>query len=382
MKILYFANPESIHDAKWINHFAKTETVSVITQTSYEESNSRLTPDIEVFPILPPYSVLNFFKTRRANRELKQFLDVLSPDIVHSMYVVPNAIWAAKHSSDKHVITARGSDLLVQYSVEYANPKGLSQMVSFYFMRRLIKDALRNAAFVTMTSKRLHDVVTGIRGGTGRTAIIRTGVGQSDFSHETRTGDMRRCVVFSPRQMKPIYNVDILVKAFAILIRNGFEGETPVLRIIDDMPDSAYSEEIRDLISQEDLADHVEILPKLDQKGMIANYRDADLVVMIPSSDGTPASAIEAMLMRRSVVVGPLEYDGDIFNDNTVWKTESFGEQSVADTIGHALRDSEERHRKIDNAHAAALRHASLESSLARIAEIYNEMSEREKRDI
>jgi glycosyltransferase involved in cell wall biosynthesis len=58
---------------------------------------------------------------------------------------------------------------------------------------------------------------------------------------------------------------------------------------------------------------HFVFLNKLDAAAMYEGYRKCSLVVMTPRSDGTPVSALEAMALRKPLILPPLDYDQEVF---------------------------------------------------------------------
>ncbi|MBR9997630.1 MAG: hypothetical protein KFF73_01605, partial [Cyclobacteriaceae bacterium] len=57
---------------------------------------------------------------------------------------------------------------------------------------------------------------------------------------------------------------------------------------------------------------------------------------MTPRSDGTPVSAVEAMFYKRPLIIGPIEYDEEIFNEKVI-RLGSWLAQELADKISSIL---------------------------------------------
>ena len=370
MKIVYFANPGSVHDCKWINHFASMHDVVVVTQQGNNNERDLLKAEYE--PILAPFSLFNRSRIRNTISEIGRIVGD-DTDVIHSMYAMPNAIWAdLARKNTPHVVTTRGSDVLVEYAVDYKKPAGLSQKISYPYVRHSFAKALRNADFVTSTSIRQRAAVREIRGGSENTEVIRTGVDESLFEFSPK--DTKPFVFFCPRSMKPLYNLDILVKAFDEFVEVIGSPEYQ-LWLIDDQPGSEYSREIRTLVNGLYYKDQIEILGPASQKEMIERYKDCDVVVMIPKSDGTPVSGIEAMMVGRPLILGPLDYDSDLFSEETAWKAGSFEVKSIIDSMLEVALTDELR-RRTDEARKVAVSNAGLSSSLKRVAAIYEDVTE------
>ena len=371
MNIVYIASPDSVHDAKWINYFARSNRVAVICRADFDRRTNQLNKNVEICPILPRYTIVNLFKNRKVEVELQRIVDNYQPDVIHSMYAVPNAIWADTVATGNHVMTTRGSDLLVDYSHTFRTPATFAQRFTFPVIRKRIEKAFRDAAFVTSTSHAQTEIVSSIRGGLNQTAVIRTGVDTEFFTKQSVTKRRNEFVIFCPRSMKPIYNIDLLVRSFADLLRMKSTKSMLKLRLIDDQPSSEYSEKVRATIANENVSDFVDLLPKVSQEEMRLNYALSDAVIMIPKSDGTPVSAIEAMSMKTAVIVSDLPYDKDIFNESTVWSVDISSSQKIATAILRVMENEAERNRRIEAAFIGALGNASLEVSIKRVTNIY-----------
>lgn len=370
MKIAFFANPDSAHDVKWINRLATVHDVVVICGAREPSGSIGLDPGIRVESLLSAYSVMHVNQTRRQAKQVHALCAAFRPDIVHSMYAVPNAIWGDSVSSGNHVITTRGSDLLIDLVETLAHPKSLAQLFSFPILRYRVVSAIRRAAYVTSTSVRQRHIAAQIRGSLVATEVIRTGVDPSVFTCAAKDACGDPFILLSPRSMKPLYNIDLLVTAVASLARAGLARRV-ILRLIDDHPGSEYAHMIRELVQVEGIAQDVEFLPQMDEAQMRLHYEMADAVIMTPRSDGTPVSAIEAMLMRRPLIVGNLDYDADLFSGSTVWKVPSFSPKDVSDTLAQVIGQKEQRQAKVQRAYEAAQQHANLGRSLDTLSRIY-----------
>jgi len=290
------------------------------------------------------------------------------------MYAVPNALWGDSITTDSHLITTRGSDVLVDYLKTYHCPTGFREKISFWKMRRLFEKALNNATFITSTSLKQKNEIEKIVNDSEKLFVVRTGVDNVQFSSINSVSERNnRFTIFSPRSMKSIYNIDLLISGVNCFIESVKENSLDVnLQIIDDNPISSYSNEIRRLIRVKGYDKFVTVLPKLTQFEMINYYQNCDLVMMIPKSDGTPVSAIETMLLKKPLILGDLEYDKDLFNLETVWKIKGFSKEAVRDSIAEVRADAALTQSKVEKAHLVATSKASLESALLKILGLYN----------
>ena len=381
MNIAFLAHPATIHNCKWINHLAKTYKVVVIT-SPYKSSRSWLDENIDCLQVLPAsFSALNPVKTYLVVKKLRHILASREIDVIHSMYAVPNAIWGYLSGFPTHVITTRGSDVLVEYKQNFAHPPNLRYKLAYKRMTTLIEKSFRSASIITSTSQKQQDVIKTFETDTSKMHLIRTGVDLNFLNEELQklisqgSSDKNNFIIFSPRSMKPIYNIDVIVEAFSHLKKNKLT-KNYTLKIIDDTPNSNYGNKVRSLVKSLELESSVQILPRLSQNQMVQNYYEANLVISIPSSDGTPISAIETMLMKRPLLMGNIGYDSDLFNEDTVWMTENLSPEHVAKKLFEIISlDPSNKKNKLQEAYDTAIEKGGLQNSIKEIVKIYNHLN-------
>jgi trehalose-6-phosphate synthase len=57
------------------------------------------------------------------------------------------------------------------------------------------------------------------------------------------------------------------------------------------------------------------VVKYFDKTELIEEYKQSDLVVMVPHSDGTPNSALETMLCKKPLIMSDLNYQSPLFNE-------------------------------------------------------------------
>jgi glycosyltransferase involved in cell wall biosynthesis len=110
-------------------------------------------------------------------------------------------------------------------------------------------------------------------------------------------------ILYCPRAMHPIYNLDILLHALPIICVS-FPEVLLVLR--DYNTDLNYRAQLEDLIKRLNLAQCVRIIPRGVWEKMVGLYQAADLALSIPSSDSTPVSLLEAMACGAPIIATDL----------------------------------------------------------------------------
>jgi len=218
-------------------------------------------------------------------------------DVLHAHCAYPDAVGvavAATLMNVPFVVTAHGSDINV-YS---GNP----------LIRPQLRWALRRAGAVIAVSaaiqRRIRDLVPDIRD-----RVIHVpcaGVSRQTFAprdqHEARRrvglGEVSRLIVFAGR-LVPIKAIDVLLRAWELLLESGQVTSADRLAIIGDGPLRAHLEHLAGLGR---LRGTVHFAGELPQKD-VAQWFSAATAFCLPSrNEGTPNVVVEALASGRPVV--------------------------------------------------------------------------------
>lgn len=361
------------HNIKWINHLVNNFPIEAILITYTDENSEHIDSKVKVYNVLRLFPVLD---KRRRKELVKQYRDILlghEVDLLHFLWGVDVVQWATVLNT-KYIITTRGSDVL------RVIPSTLSD-ISFRLSAKYLysiqkrarhKRAYRNSDWVTSTSESQKRSVRKFQPAVKQHSLVRTGT-YSEFFHKTDLGRINGVrVILSPRTMRELYNQDIIVKAFA---KYFFEFPTAELRMVDNHPGSTWSDYIQGLVCDLGISEHVVFLTDLDQGQMAKEYKDADVCVMIPKTDGVPVSGIESMMAGCPIILGDNQYDKDIFNENTVWQLK----ENQPDQLFQALLelnncDPEVLKTKVLNAQRVSLEYGSTEREMEKVYNIYRKV--------
>ncbi len=374
MNILYFANPNSVHDAKWINHFAIENEVIVISHTTKNETSSLLNK-IEVLDFLPsifPYK--NPFQQVHILKKLKKIIKDKKIDIIHTMYVYPNAFWAYKLKFNRHIITTRGSDILVDYNQKFCFPK-LRERFAFFAYKRLFENALNHAIYITSTSEKQQKVIQTFIKNSSKLQLIRTGV-DIDFLKKLMPMPNKKSSItlFSIRGIKEIYNIDLIINAFELILK-AVQNVEVKLKLASFPCDQRYLDKIKSQITELGLQKKCEILPFLNRENMALQLANADIIISVPKSDGTPVSLLEAMIAKKPIIMNDLEYDQDLFNNDTIWQIQKANAIKIKEEVLSLLQISQQEiEQKTSLAQSNVERYADLKKSLIKVKALYDRM--------
>jgi glycosyltransferase involved in cell wall biosynthesis len=363
--VLFFCDPSSIHNQKWLNGLRTERPIVVVCKQGDADPSEYPFP---VFPILPqtfPFKRVDLLWTTL--RAIRRIIEQHQVGLMHAIYLWHYGLWPSFVASTPYVITTWGTDVFGSLTNAF-NAKGISGI----WERWLAKRALDRAQWITCTSQSQGDRIVELLHKPYPFTWIPTGIDTDFFQAKTghEAGGLR---LFSPRSMKPLYRVIEIVKAAAALHE---ERKDVTLILIDDGVDIAYSSEVRAVTqSFASTGLKIEWCGKSSAEQMKDYYGQADVVVMWPVTDGLPNSALEAMSMQRVVVLPPLDYDTNIFQEHLIFRASGHDVQDLVEVLrraSEALKGNLEP--TLAEARANVVKHASLRHALHILKEGYTRL--------
>jgi glycosyltransferase involved in cell wall biosynthesis len=325
-RILYIADPNLIHDLKWISFFSAQQqdyqAFMLVRKThaeQWKESNFAALENkyqLKVLGVIDDFSIRHFWRTYQQGRIIRQYVIAQNIDIVHIMYAEPNALWAniALPKNVRLILTTRGTDVLQTIPDFFAKTSILARMVAYFYRR-----AFGRFEHITGTSTRqLASIKRLAPACQNRLHLVRTGVDISALDSSQAAlpdGLDGQPFLLFPRNMRPIYQHEFALAAVAQLPTEIRQKYTLVF-VHRNSAERDYVEKIEKILSAQDM--RYIFLDFVPSDTLYTLYKNAALVVMTPLSDGTPVSAIEAMALGAPLVLPPLQYDPDIFAPDAV----------------------------------------------------------------
>ena len=372
MRIAYLGNPQSIHDAKWVNFFSNKYQVIMITHIM-NDKKGMINSATPIYSILPEsYSSFSINRNIDTIKRIKKVLSHHQIDVIHTLYAFPNVFWASK-CDIPHIISTRGSDILIDYKKLF-NPKALKQKITFKILRKEYLNCFKKARFITSTSIKQNKLVKTMVSDLKRLFIVRTGIDFNKINnYNTKIMDNRNSLrIFCPRSMAPVYNHEFAVKSLGLVKKYYPKVNFDVIFINND-PNSNYSNKIIDMVVEVGIDKNTIFKNYLNQELMFKEYVKSDVIVSVPHSDGTPNSCLEAMAMKKPILLSPLDYDKDIFRKDTVTMIEPFEPNQLMNLIIKLTRKESKKEFmvKVKNAHEAVKQFGNINDSLNIIEKLY-----------
>ncbi|MFC1986975.1 glycosyltransferase [Chloroflexota bacterium] len=295
MKICFMADAISEHTQKWVNYFAgKGHEVHLISSRLGEG----YIDGVHLYHLTVPLPQKLWTPLRAINVltriiKARKLVKRIKPDIINAHYITADGFLGAISGFHPLILTAWGSDIL------------LFSKQSLYW-RSLSKYALNRADMLTCNSGTLRRGLVGLGVDPAKIRIVYHGIDTQKFKPQT-DGEFRATlglqgvpVVISTRKLRPIYNVEMLIRA--------------IPHILEHVPQAYFiiagDGDLEEYL--EGLATSLGVLEKVRFLGWVKpvelpNYlASADVYVSTSLSDSTSDSLQEAMACELAPVVTDL----------------------------------------------------------------------------
>jgi glycosyltransferase involved in cell wall biosynthesis len=346
IKICLIGNPDSIHVQRWARHFShRGFDVSLLSyyQPRVEfngnpsvhfvrarapgsrRAGARSVAAMSRFPGMLRLVTAARLRAAGFYRELSR----INPDVLHAHYVSDYGFLAAVSGRHPMVVTAWGSDLLV-------DPKQSA------ITRRLVRWVLSRADLVTYNAGQLGEAARAMGTPPERLLQVVMGVGSEMLdalkTHTVTPAD-RGPVILSQRSLeRDVYNVDILIKAMPEVLQR-----VPAARLMIG-GDGALKASLEDLSRRLDVARAVEFAGNATwPDGLAERLGQAAVYVSVPSSDGTSVTLLEAMASGTYPIVSDLPGNREWIDGEGGTVVPVREVAPLADAIVSALKDAARR---------------------------------------
>ncbi len=332
MNILFIGSRSDWHVDLWTKHFTKNHKVYLfsdkedyLTNQVYRnitviESEGWFGRFLNLLKIKSHkwYQLNKLVSASVYARQVDAVIDKYDIDIVHAHSLYYGYLASFIKSNTTIVFTPMGSDIILH-----------AQNNRLY--RHMALNAFKKAHITTGDSLLLQKQGYKVGAKKDNNYIIQNGVDTSIFFPKENNiaqqygVDQDDILIFSPRGITPIYNIDIIVDTLNLLIKKGYRIKCMFSFAFGD----EYSDKIREKIKEYGIESYVIWLGCLSYIEMADHYNAADIIISIPSSDSSPKSVYEAMFCKKPIVVSDLE-----------WSYELLGDCDCLERVG--VRDSEQ----------------------------------------
>lgn len=286
MRICY-TGPKNLHTERWVTYFARRghEVHLVIDEPVEYEGVIVHSLDLEQKKS-PGYFLKKLYRLKRALRQIE-------PEILHTHYITGEGYVSALTGFHPYVVSIWGNDIYIRPHT------GLDE-------RLFTQLVLRRVDLVTADSQDQIEAAVRLGADRAKGAVIQWGVDLHTFRPDVpsdvraRLGIGDAPVVISQRKFYPLYNIDLIVHAFADAL-----AVLPDAHLI--MTGAGWDEpKIKALVSQVGLDEHVHFTGYVPYNDLPLYLAASDVAVSVPSSDGTAMAVLEAMACGVSLIVSDL----------------------------------------------------------------------------
>lgn len=349
MNILYIADSASFHTALWTKYFCESGKHNVFLFCDEEKFVNKVNypNNIQKFQsksiahslfkrLIPIHmrfrhlsQILSVWKYRK---EIDAIIDEHDIDIVHCHSLYYGFLSAGfKDKKIPVVFSPQGSDV-----IEFAQRNWL--------YKKMAVDAYERADIVTGDSliKQRSGYPLGAK--EEHNHIIQYGVDQSIFY--PRPSPVREqlgiaddtLLIFSPRGLEDIYNQEVIIKALALLQKDGVD-----FKCMFTFPSGTErQQELMQLAKEQGVDDKLVWVGYVDYTQMPDYHNAADLAISVPNTDSSPKSVYEAMSCKCPVIVSELPWAHEfLVNEEDFLIVEEGSEQSLFDGIKRVIEDKD-----------------------------------------
>jgi glycosyltransferase involved in cell wall biosynthesis len=184
-------------------------------------------------------------------------------------------------------------------------------------------------------------------------------------------------VILSPRILRPLYNVHLIVEALPRVLASVPEA---VLLVAEHRSDPAYKEALADRAAALGVTERVRFIGASDHAQMPALYSLAEAMVSVPFSDGLPQSLFEAMACGTPTILGRLPGYAEVVTEGRHVVLTDLQPPALADAMVLLLRDRERAQAMASAARARVREVAWLPDEAKRVDSLYRRLHERPRR--
>jgi glycosyltransferase involved in cell wall biosynthesis len=296
LTICFLGSAGSIHALKWAKFFSeKHHKVYIISYDplleNYDLGNMNLYLIRKKIPIqIWPFNTLfnlpfTFFKVKKIIKEIK-------PDVINAHYVTGYGTLAALLKFHPLVITAWGSDILI-------NPK------KSIYNKFVVKYVLKKADLITCDAEHMKESIIKLGAEYSKVKIINFGIDTKKFSPGPKEEKFRKELgifdyktVISLRSLEPIYDIGTLIKAIPFILK-----EVPKTKFLI-IGRGSQKKILKKLADDLEIGENVKFLGWIPNEELPKYLRAADIYVSTSLSDGgIAASTAEAMACGLPVII-------------------------------------------------------------------------------
>lgn len=242
---------------------------------------------------LANFSIKNPFTIKRQIKHIEKIINQYGPDVIH-IHQANSCAYLTLKANKKNiptVLTTWGSDVLL-------NPH------KNFILKKITKYSLDKATWLTADAQYMIEAIKKLSKNQ-KLSLLNFGV---DI-HLSNNNPIKENIIYSNRLHKDVYNIDQIIKAFALISEKYHDWYL----IVGASGDKTQS--LKSLASKILSSDSYQFIGFVDSQTNNAHYLKSKIWVSVPSSDGTAISLLEAMAYGCIPVVSDLPANREWIKD-------------------------------------------------------------------
>jgi len=369
MRICYVADGTSIHTQKWVNYFAKkgheTHLICWKVMPGYRDN-----VNIHLLTKIAPqiWTASQYLSFLFWILQVRFLINRIKPDMVDGHFITVYGFLAACSGFHPLVVSAWGSDILI-----YPRRN--------FFFKAITKYALKRADVITCDSEVAREGLTELGAEPAKIRVILKGVDTQQFSPQHRSQELRKKLgiyeaptVISIRNLKPIYNVEMLIKAIPLVL-----GQVPETKFII-AGDGKQRNTLTNLANSLGVSDSIRFVGWVSHDELPKYLASSDIYVSTSLSDTSHISLQEAMACQLAPVVTDIPANRAWIEDGKNGFIVPVNDiKALADKIVHLVRNEHLR-EEFGRANRHIIQEkAEYEKEMAKGEEAYQGLEQKEK---
>lgn len=302
MKILFLSDVNSIHTQRWVLSLAELGHQIFLFSFSNVSNDKEYRSYVNIEIHCCGINNSLFFSSKIAYiamlHKLKKIISCFAPDILHAHYASSYGLLGALTGFHPYVISVWGSDV---YDFPQKN----------IFTKQILEYNLKKADYILSTS---HVMAKETKKYTNKKIMITPfGVDTSAFKGQERAGIDSRFIIGNVKTLSPKYGIDILIRAYKIIVERNPKMHTSLV-IIGDGPCRKEYEYLAEKLGLQDL---IQFRGKVPNNKLPEYYNNFSVFVStsVSNSESFGVVAVEAMACECPVVTSDADGFTEVVED-------------------------------------------------------------------
>jgi glycosyltransferase involved in cell wall biosynthesis len=296
-------------------------------------------------------------------RDLRDF----EPDLLHVHYAGGRLGSLALASGIRPlVVTVMGGD------VQPEQHMGAATSLDHRTTARL----LREADLILAKSIALRADIARYGDFASKTETVRWGIETARFKRDRAVGESTRrrlglpdgTLLLSPRILRPLYNIHLIVDAMPAILAARPDA---VLLVSRHREDPEYAARLRRRVSELGIDRQVRFIEPIGYDDMPGVLSATAVVVSVPFSDGLPQTLFESLASETPIVMGRLSAYEEIVENGREVLLAGLDANSIASAVSRLLTETGFADRLVKNGLRRILEQASLPDEARRVESFY-----------